>query len=342
VKNLFNRGNNKQLQNNVLLIILLILIITLTQFNSNSQAASEVVVDYDKLPAIVIMYDDGFMEDYTKAFPIHQEYDVPGMSAINTAHLGEEDRLNWEQISEMTDWGWEIASHGHRHSALIINSIVRPADKGDNELYLNNPGLITEGYEYKIYHRDKGLQEDFKVEELIPGKGVKISPDLAASYPAENTFIKPNERSLFTEIIYSQEILTERGYQIDFFVYPYNGFFQEVVEIVAEGYLAARAGHDHKKSFPEAFLNTEPFELYNLRGTSFDGDELQKDHITELIQAALDQRALLIFYGHPQRDEFNKEYLKHIIYQAEKLEVPIKSLSDIIYEERDILDILTE
>ena len=67
---------------------------------------------------ISFAFDDGYESIYSKAFPIFQEYKLPASVFVITGKINKRDHLTLEQMKELTQEGWEIASHGVTHTPL--------------------------------------------------------------------------------------------------------------------------------------------------------------------------------------------------------------------------------
>lgn len=65
---------------------------------------------------IIITMDDGWLGNYTEAFPILKKYNVPATIFIVNNLVGTEDYFSWEQAKEMYDSGLvKIHCHGYKH-----------------------------------------------------------------------------------------------------------------------------------------------------------------------------------------------------------------------------------
>jgi peptidoglycan/xylan/chitin deacetylase (PgdA/CDA1 family) len=67
---------------------------------------------------IVITFDDGYLDNYTNAFPILQKYSMQASFQIITGMVGDPDRMTIPQIREMEAAGMSFGSHTVTHRFL--------------------------------------------------------------------------------------------------------------------------------------------------------------------------------------------------------------------------------
>lgn len=75
---------------------------------------------------IIITFDDGYLNNYTHAFPIVKKYNIPITIFVITQYMGMRNgvtypHFTWEQAKEMQDSGLvEIESHTCAHSNFLL------------------------------------------------------------------------------------------------------------------------------------------------------------------------------------------------------------------------------
>ncbi|HWR05770.1 polysaccharide deacetylase family protein [Sporomusa sp.] len=67
---------------------------------------------------LIITFDDGYLDNYTNAFPVLQKYSMKASFYIITGMMGNNDRLAATQIREMEAAGMDFGSHTVTHRQL--------------------------------------------------------------------------------------------------------------------------------------------------------------------------------------------------------------------------------
>ena len=100
----------------------------------------------EKEKMVMITFDDGYISDYTLAFPILKKYGFKSVHFISTAYVNgqfdEQKCMRWEQIKKLKDNGFSIQSHSHNH--LLLGSL--------SEKEINNEILLAK---HEIYENLK-------------------------------------------------------------------------------------------------------------------------------------------------------------------------------------------
>jgi len=253
----------------------------------------------DNLPALVFVYDDGYKEDVELALPIHQKYEVPAVSAVNSSTVGNNNFLDKNDLLLLKNNGWEIASHGKYHTALIYNSIKEEINVGDEKININITNLIETRYSYYIYDyvQKHGVVINFNERLNIKGNNYfKLTKKIKQPYKKDSTYVMLTKESMQKEIVESKKQLAAMGLDVNNFVYPYNGYIESACDIVKENYRFALGGPKKDQAFPKRFINYFPLAQYNLKGVAFEKNQINKKEIEEILKKGAKTKSLLIFY----------------------------------------------
>ena len=74
---------------------------------------------------VIITFDDGFKDNYTTAYPILYKYDLPATFFITTSFVGKKGYMEWKNVRELAQSGFDIGSHGVTHRKLSALSLHR-------------------------------------------------------------------------------------------------------------------------------------------------------------------------------------------------------------------------
>jgi len=89
--------------------------------------------------SVVITFDDGFKDNYTVAYPILYRHDLPATFFITTGFIGKKGYMDWRDLKELKESGFEIGSHTVTHPRLS----KLPRSKIDEELKISKEVLKT-------------------------------------------------------------------------------------------------------------------------------------------------------------------------------------------------------
>jgi peptidoglycan/xylan/chitin deacetylase (PgdA/CDA1 family) len=80
---------------------------------------------------IVITFDDGYKNVFTNAYPIMKEFDLTGTVFVITDFVGKDRYMNWDELRELYNAGWQIQSHSLTHPNLTNISL----EEAWNQIY---------------------------------------------------------------------------------------------------------------------------------------------------------------------------------------------------------------
>lgn len=70
-------------------------------------------------PKVVLTFDDGFAEHYTKVAPILEKYGLRGTFNIIVSRVGQPGFMTWAQIRDLSKRGHAIENHTFSHPNLV-------------------------------------------------------------------------------------------------------------------------------------------------------------------------------------------------------------------------------
>lgn len=121
----------------------------LKENNWESIKLNDLFYKYDQ-PTIAITFDDGYKDNLTEALPIMKKYELVATIFIISDMVGNEGYLNWDEIKELKNAGWEIGVHSATHPNLatlgtedLKYQIIEAKKKIDE-----NVGINTNSFSY--------------------------------------------------------------------------------------------------------------------------------------------------------------------------------------------------
>lgn len=78
---------------------------------------------------VLLTFDDGYSDNYELAMPVLKRYGFPATLFMSPGFVREKGYLNWDQVKEMHDAGWDIQPHGMTHSNLSQLSAAKQKEE---------------------------------------------------------------------------------------------------------------------------------------------------------------------------------------------------------------------
>lgn len=281
--------------------------------------------------AVVFVYDDGPMEDYTQALPAHQAFDAPATTGIVSEWIGRENFQNngcmdVEQLEELVDAGWEIASHTTEHTAVGTLPLAEDANPSDARIY---PEEIRHGY-----HRGKTLEitdgertihravADYGSDGV--GRYIDLEEPVGEPCAAGDTIVRYPEEQVDEAMGKSKRDLEALGFEIETFLAPYDNFDDYSRGFATEYYAGiANADHGSRINDPDGF---DPFHTKRDYFIEFTSPERVKADLDEIA----DRSALGVIGAHTFKDEVSEEAIYETLEWVDKRGIEVLTLRDAI------------
>lgn len=280
---------------------------------------------------VVFVYDDGPIEDFTTAFPVHQEFDMPASTGIVTDWIGRTDFqgtdwMEYSQLGTLADAGWEITSHTTRHTALAQVGLVEDAAPSDRRIY---PESLRHGY-----HAGTDLEitdGDRRVRRTVVGTGeddagryIELDDDLGAAFAAAET-VERYPADLMHEFLGgSKRELEDAGFEIRTLLAPYDAY-DDWARSFAEQYYdgVANARHGSRLNDPDAFDPYWTRRDYFIEYTSPESVERDLDRIAT-------QGALGVFGAHTFKAEVTRARIRRTLELVAERGIDVLTLREAI------------
>ncbi|WP_049934665.1 polysaccharide deacetylase family protein [Halalkalicoccus jeotgali] len=276
--------------------------------------------------AIVFVYDDGPITDYTQALPAHEEFDAPATTGIVSEWVGRTDYMGTEELDELVDAGWEIASHTKEHRPLGAFSLLKDIHPTDTEVSAKG---------YRQGHHEGSTVEisdgETKVTREVAGLGgapgerrIALTEPVGESFSAEDTEIRHPAETMHETLGDSKDTLEEMGYDVSTLLAPYDAYSGYSDLFVPEYYDGvANARHGSRINDPAEY---NPYETKRDYFIEFTTETAVKRDLDEIAEEAL----LGVFGAHTVKKKVNEDSIRQILEWVEEREIEVLTLREAI------------
>ena len=277
---------------------------------------------------VVFIYDDGPIEDYTKTYQVHQEFDAPACTAAISGAVGASGRLSAAQLHELEDAGWEIMSHTVNHRALDEVTVTRDVAPGDERIYVRSaihgrapgPILVSDG-ESSATVRVTGNGKDARGQylELDGAVGRRFTA-------ADGVTERYTDEVIRHELGGSKRALTDLGLSVSNFVVPYYRYGRRTRELAPQYYTAVANGY---------YGGINPVDRINLAGmnrTYFRTSYRTLDEVGEWLDQVAEGGHLGLLGGHSNYDTLPAQRIRDTLRMARERNLQIKTLRQALWD----------
>lgn len=135
---------------------------------------------------LAITVDDGSLSDYEIILPMLKEFNLPATFFPITGQIGNNGKMNWQQIKHLLAEGFEIGSHGNSHDILTRMSIEAKQEEllGSKKLLEDKLGTAITSFAFPYGRYDADLLERSKQAgyKKVFTTGLKINSLVNAPY----------------------------------------------------------------------------------------------------------------------------------------------------------------
>lgn len=288
---------------------------------SGSAAAQE------SKPRLVFTYDDGYVQDYTQTFAVHQQLDAPACAAVPSANVGRSNEfLSEDQLTEMSDAGWEVMSHGVNHESLGPVSLTESVSADATKLYTDSTVLARTPDDVEIYAGDT------QVVRTLAGSGEDDTGQFLELESAVGQSFEAGAQVRFTEKVVrnvleeSKQSLSDRGFAVNSLVLPYGRYDDRTLSLIQEYYDAVpnvqRGGIN-----PGAALRP-----YRLSRAYFDEDRMTESELESFMDRVASRNAVGLLGGHSRNDALTGDRIQLAIELAQERDIEIVTLNTALQE----------
>lgn len=288
---------------------------------SGSAAAQE------SKPRLVFTYDDGYVQDYTQTFAVHRQLDVPACAAVPSTNVGRSEQfLSESQLTEMTDAGWEVMSHGVEHEALGPVSLTQSVSADATKLYTDSTVLARTPDKVEIYAGDTQVVRTLTGGgEDDTGEYLELESSVGQSFEAgaQVRFTEEVVRNVLEE---SKQSLSDRGFAVNNFVLPYGRYDERTLSLIQEHY-------DSIGNVQRGGINPGvALQPYRLSRAYFDEDRMTESELTNFMDRVASRNALGLLGGHSRNEALTGDRIQLAIELAKERDIEIVTLTTALQE----------
>jgi peptidoglycan/xylan/chitin deacetylase (PgdA/CDA1 family) len=290
-------------------------------------SATGTVAAQSSKPRLVFTYDDGYVQDYTQTFTVHNQLDAPACAAIPSANIGRSGEfLTESQLTEMANAGWEVMSHGVHHDALGAVTLTQSVSADATKLYTDSTVLARTPDEIEVFSGDKRATATISGDgEDDTGAFLKLESSLGKSFES-GAKVRFTEKVIRNVLKNSKQSLADRGFAVNNIVLPYGRYDERAISLIQEYY-------DSIGNVQRGGINPgAALQPYRLSRAYFDEKRMTEEELKSFMDRVASRNALGLLGGHSRNPALTGERIKLAIELAQERDIEIVTMTTALQE----------
>lgn len=278
---------------------------------------------------LVLVFDDGYVEDHDQVLPVLREADVPAAFAVVPEWVGDPDYVDESQLAALVDAGCEITAHGRRHRFLSGQGLTRDVAAGDERIYADGqlfPGQdhgVYPGDEFELTDGERRATVELAGKGAVDGEGyVETAAPVETAFDAGETVFRPTRGLLEAEITGTDDAFAALDLDPSTFVFPYDAADARAWAVAA----------DHYDAIPNASVRPIPNPPgtvpTNLRRYYLQTTHMTRVEIASYLDTVAEQGGLGILAGHSAWDSVPPERVAWVVAAAKERGIGVTTFRD--------------
>lgn len=120
---------------------------------------------FDQEQAYAITIDDGYKSFFTHAYPMLKEMGFSATIYVNTESVGKAGYMNWDELRQLVDDGFELGNHSHAHEYFLNipsedrYAALRRSVQSAQQIFRDQLGIAPRTFAYPYGEFDEKMKQ---------------------------------------------------------------------------------------------------------------------------------------------------------------------------------------